>query len=273
MILPPRPLRLRPAYVARAYRRMAAVAFGVVIAAWIFWAAPANAWISLWMDHAAEVPVEVVEASIADSRGIGPIEVFYVYLAVRQGGVERTENAGPYFMLSGPPASAETIEAWREPSTGRLSTSVERAYVGDRFAAAVLLLAVFGGALGVLVWLLVARWRDHRSVVRAAASGEEMHLEVVRQKNGHYDYRTNETLAGDEGGYRTTARRSGWLARFRPRSDEEGPLVMNGPSGPRLLALRVPKTQRVVVVRQDLWPFAIDGTARAETMRRLTDPT
>lgn len=276
MILPARPLRLRAAYFVLTWRRILALLLGIgvggLLVNGLVWGAIRGLLVEVSAAHGGH-EVELLDVDIGDSRGLGPVHIYYLYLATREDGVERSEHAGPFLVLGGPPPDPVDVHAYRDVRSGLLCTTIEAAQQNDRVVTAVILVIVFGGAVGYLVWLLLGRIREHLDVLRASRSGKEVLLDVASDDGLSIGYRVTERIEGDEGGYRTAARAKGWLSRYRQRSDEEKPLIVSSAGGQQLLGLRLPGSRRVVIVRKDFWPFAIEGTKRTETLNRLAEAT
>lgn len=276
MILPNRPLGLRAAYFILTWRRILALLVGIgvggLLVNGLVWGAIRGLLVEASAARGGH-EIELLDVDIGDSVGVGPVHVYYLYLATREDGVERSEHAGPFLVLGGPPPDPVDVRAYRDVRSGLVCTTIEAAQWGDRVLTALLLTVVFGGAVGYLVWLLFGRIREHIDVLRASRSGDEVLLEVASQDGDAIGYQVTERIEGDEGGYRTAARAKGWLSRYRQRSDEEKPLMVSSPRGQQLLGLRLPGSRRVVIVRKDFWPFAIEGTTRTETLDRLAEAT
>lgn len=272
-VLPERPRALRWAYLFQTSRRVAFSVFALLFAGWIFAAGPGTAVRGLLRESsalAADHEVRLLGARVAPSASIvGVIQVFYVFATTLENGIEREEYLGPFFVLHDAPPDADTVQAVRDPSSGVLSTDLERGVRSDRIATAAFMVFVFGGAVLVLLAILARRLREHVLVWRAARGGEEILVEVAAEHADEVAYRVTERLSGDAGGYRTAARGVGFIGRLRKRGDEELPLIIGGPHGKRLLALRVPGSRQIVVVRKDFWPFVVEGAARDRAVSQL----
>ncbi len=272
-VLPDRPRALRWAYLFQTLRRALFSVFALLLSGWIFAAGPGTAVMGLLRESsavAADREVPLLGARVAPSASIvGVIQVFYVFATTVENGIEREEYLGPFFVLHDAPPDEDGVRAVRDPSSGLLSTELEQGVRGDRIAAAALMVFVFGGAVLVLLAILVRRAREHLLVWRAARVGEEILVDVAAEQADAIAYRVTERVSGDEGGYRTAARGVGFIGRLRKRGDEELPLIIGGPHGKRLLALRLPGSRHVVVVRKDFWPFVVEGRARDHAVSQL----
>lgn len=274
MILPKRPLTVARAYHVEVIRRALALLVGILLAGlltqWAVWGTLRHFLAELSAGSAGH-EIELLDVSIGDSRvPLGPVHTFYLYLTTREDGVERVEHAGPFFVLGGAPPDPVDVRAVRDERSGLVCTSFEAALLSDRILTASILTLLFVGALVILVVSLARRLVEYVTVLRTARSGDEVLFDVSRESSRDIEYRVSDRL-DDRGGYRASARGAGVLARFRQPTDEARPLVLRSRDGARLLGLRLATSRRVVLVRQDFWPFALDDRERRAALAALAE--
>jgi hypothetical protein len=247
---------------------MLAVTLGMIVGGWFFWSFAGGTLVELASEGslvARANPVEVVEARAVPAGALGPFHGFGVSLVTRENGVERIILHGPFVVLGSDelPASTSPATAARDPESGTLTTSIERSAFRGRALAVGAFALFFGLPIVTLFAALISRARDHLAVLRAARASEEQLVEVEQVAGQSIDYRLTSRLAGGEGGYRASAAPRRWLARYRQRTDERTPWTL----GSRILVLLPPGEKTGVVVRDDGWPFLIEGEER----RRMRD--
>ncbi len=275
-ILPPRPLRLRRSFAAVAIAR-ATVALApalAVIGAACVWQARA-AWeiaddargfeegaevALLTVSREERVVFGVVHDVVAHARYVDPQGV------ERQGGMR-------WLALFGAGTDGEA-RGRVDPARGRLVLSWAVDAGARRWAwtavASSILLALLGAALraarALLGEYLVAR--------RAARASEEVELEVlelathdVHGKPAVLEVRFRAPRAPDAPtGYRESAGGSDEVRRARFRLADGDPVLLDG--GARALALRPTGSRDVLLVREDLWPFALAASDAARALER-----
>lgn len=245
---------------------MLAVGLGAVFAAMLFVRVPVTLALDLLAEDravASGTEVPVVECSLVRASDIGPFAMFGVTVVTTQDGVEHFDLRGPYPVWSRDvPTSAAGARAYLDSTSHRVVTSVEHDVRGSRVTAAIVVMLGFGAPIVLLIAAFVGRLREHLAVRRAARSSEELLVDVDRERGRTIDYQVTSRVVAHEGGYRTPAAPKRWLARYRQRADERPPMILSGASGRRMVVLRSRGASTGVVVRDDYWPFVVDGEAR-----------
>ncbi len=262
-MLPPRPLRLRKAFVALAIGR-AAVALApalAVIAAACVWQARA-AWEvaddARGWERGHEV--EILESS-HDERVIFGVVHDVVARAsyVDPSGVER---GGALRWLSVvDDGTRGPLEARFDPVRGRLVLSWAVEARAGRWGWIALAALLLGGLLAACAAAARAMLREYLVARRAARASNELELEVVELvthdvhgKPSVLEVRYREPREEETIGYRESAPSSGDEVRCaRFRLAEGGPILLD--DGARVLALCPHGSREVTLVRDDLWPF------------------
>lgn len=287
MVLPPRPLRLRPEFVRRSWTRVlgsCAPMLGVfvVVALWqgragYELAADMRAW------STGEVTaVRLVDTDVTVIAGI----VRHVRVRAEFGRCVQTGATGPdhhytvlddYYTFFSDSVGDGPLSMRRDAATGRAALSWGMRDVPGRIAWLLfygLALLGFGAFLGHVAWRALRALRIARA---AALAADEVELEVasVTPHEAHGSVAALEIvfripLAPDDGpvGYRIPAAASPGLRTERFDLVDGRPLLLDG--GTRLLALRPERGRaEVTVLREDGWPFALGADAKAALRDRL----
>lgn len=281
-ILPPRPLRLRWSFAAAAIAR-AAIALApalAVIGAACVWQARA-AWEIADDGRGWERGADVAVLAISREERV-VFGVVYDVVAHAQyvdpAGVERASGMR-WLALFGSGVDGEA-RARFDPERERLVLSWAVDAAPRRWAwtalAACILLALLAASLRAARTLLA----EYLVARRAARASEEIELEVVELathdvhgKPSVLEVRYRAPRAADAPiGYRESAGGSDEVRRARFRLAEGGPVLLG--EGARVLGLRPAGSRDVVLVRDDLWPFAVaaEDAARARARARDAQP-
>lgn len=270
VILPSRPLVLRPEYVRTARKRIA------ILSSFAILALLAASLSVIELQQIAELERAWAEGEAVDvisldiiHRSMGPSHAYGSTIAYRDGVGERVAF-GPRFTIPGglPESVTEVLEVRRERGGTRLVPlfALLAAPIRARWASATM--AVLVTIAGVLVLWARRRARELALVRAAAASSEEL---LVERAPGETRRRIAfvAPLPAAAATYRSAASPRRVTIDYRLREDEPPPLWVDEARA-RAVALRPdPRSSEVVVVREDLWPFQVSDAERGAIAVRI----